>query len=295
MVRVSGREYNGLIESPCFKNATTGQRTMTCFSCHTMHKPKADTRDLREWANDQLTAGMDGDKACLQCHEPLRANVAAHTRHAADSAGSRCYNCHMPYTTYGLLKTIRSHTVSSPSVGESVNAGRPNACNLCHLDKTLEWTATALAQWYGTAAVPLSDEQKTTAASLLWLLRGDAGQRAIAAQAMAWLPAQQVSGTGWMAPHLATLLDDPYDAVRFIAGRSLRTLPGFEQVPYNFVSAPKERYQVQMRTMSTWDRGRPRPGRTDSQLLMKPDGSVDVDRVLALLKVRDSRRMLLRE
>jgi hypothetical protein len=295
MVRVSGREYNGLIESPCFKNASTEQRTMTCFSCHVMHKPKADTRGVREWANDQLTAGMDGDNACLQCHEPMRAKVAAHTKHAADSAGSRCYNCHMPYTTYGLLKTIRSHTVSSPSVSESVSAGRPNACNLCHLDKTLEWTAKALAQWYGTPPVPLSDEQKTTAASLLWLLRGDAGQRAITAQAMAWLPAQQASGSGWMAPHLATLLDDPYDAVRFIAGRSLRTLPGFEQLPYDFVSSPKERYQAQMRTMSTWDRGRQRPGRTDPQLLVKPDGSVDVDRVLALLKVRDSRRMLLRE
>jgi hypothetical protein len=130
---------------------------------------------------------------------------------------------------------------------------------------------------------------------LLWLLRGDAGQRAIAAQAMSWLPAQQASGTGWMAPHLATLLDDPYDAVRFIAGRSLRTLPGFEKMAYDFVSSPKDRYQAQMRTMSTWDRGRQRPGRTDSQLLVKSDGSVDVDRVLALIKTRDSRRMLLRE
>jgi hypothetical protein len=295
MVRVSGREYNGLIESPCFKNASTDQRTLTCFSCHTMHKPRADTRDVREWANDQLTAGMDGDNACLQCHEPIRDKVTAHTKHAADSTGSRCYNCHMPYTTYGLLKTIRSHTVSSPSASESVNAGRPNACNLCHLDKTLEWTSNALTQWYGTAAAPLSDEHRTTAASLLWLLRGDAGQRAIAAQAMSWLPAQQASGTGWMAPHLATLLDDPYDAVRFIAGRSLRTLPGFEKMAYDFVSSPKDRYQAQMRTMSTWDRGRQRPGRTDSQLLVKSDGSVDVDRVLALIKTRDSRRMLLRE
>jgi hypothetical protein len=98
-----------------------------------------------------------------------------------------------------------------------------------------------------------------------------------------------------MAPHLATLLDDPYDAVRFIAGRSLRTLPGFESFPYDFVSGPKARYQAQMRTMSTWDRGRPRPGRTDAQLLVKTDGSVDVDRVLQLLKTRDTRGMLLRE
>jgi hypothetical protein len=188
MVRVSGREYNGLIESPCFKNARTDERTLTCFSCHTMHKPASDARPLREWANDQLTSGMEGDQACLQCHEPLRSKLTAHTNHAAESAGSRCYNCHMPYTTYGLLKTIRSHTVSSPSAAESVNAGRPNACNLCHLDKTVEWTSNALGRWYGTPPVPINDEQRTIAASLLWLLRGDAGQRAIAAQAMAWAP-----------------------------------------------------------------------------------------------------------
>ena len=42
MVRVSGREYNGLIDSPCFKDATDDKRTMSCFSCHTMHKPSDD-------------------------------------------------------------------------------------------------------------------------------------------------------------------------------------------------------------------------------------------------------------
>ncbi|MGC4084522.1 MAG: hypothetical protein QM736_21000 [Vicinamibacterales bacterium] len=41
-VRVSGREYNGLIESPCFKNATTPERTLSCFSCHTLHRPDDD-------------------------------------------------------------------------------------------------------------------------------------------------------------------------------------------------------------------------------------------------------------
>ncbi len=165
-VRVSGREYNGLLESPCFKNAKEESRTLSCFSCHAMHKPDEDSRPIDEWANDQLKAGMDGNNACLACHEPIRANPTAHTRHAADSSGSSCYNCHMPYTTYGLLKTIRSHTISSPSVAESVDSGRPNACNLCHLDKTLAWTGSALAQWYGTPKVTLSNDQQSTAAAL---------------------------------------------------------------------------------------------------------------------------------
>jgi hypothetical protein len=53
MVRVSGREYNGLIESPCFENAKDPARTLSCFSCHTMHKPAGDRRPMREWADDQ--------------------------------------------------------------------------------------------------------------------------------------------------------------------------------------------------------------------------------------------------
>jgi hypothetical protein len=297
-VRVSGREYNGLIESPCYRNATHADRTLTCFSCHTLHRKDDDPRPLREWADDQLSAPVDDNSACLQFHEPMRANPTAHTHHASNSPGSSCYNCHMPYTTYGLLKTIRSHTVGSPTVRESVETGRPNACNLCHLDRTLAWTGEALQRWYGRSSLPdapLNDDQRTVAASLLWLLEGDAGQRAIVSQAMAWPPAQQASGADWMAPHLAQLLDDPYDAIRFGAGRSMKTLPGFAAFAYDFVAAPSDRHRAQLRTMATWDAARRRPGRTAPELLLTSVGEVDVPRVLSLLKQRDNRRMLLRE
>ena len=294
-VRVSGREYNGLLESPCFKNAKTDERTLSCFSCHTLHKTSDDPRPLTQWADDQLSAGKDGDVACVQCHPSIRDNVSGHTMHKANSTGSSCYNCHMPYTTYGLLKTIRSHTVSSPSVAESVEHDRPNACNLCHLDRTLEWTNAALEQWYGSPLTPLRENQQRVAASVLWLLTGDAGLRAIVSQAMAWRPAQEASGTEWMAPYLAQLLDDPYDAVRFGAVRTLRGLPGFSGVAYDFVAPAASRRAAQLRTMATWDRVRQASHRQDSALLLKPDGSLDIEAVLALLKQRNNRRMLLRE
>jgi hypothetical protein len=38
MVRATGREYNALLESPCFKNAKDDRHTLTCASCHTMHQ-----------------------------------------------------------------------------------------------------------------------------------------------------------------------------------------------------------------------------------------------------------------
>ncbi len=303
-VRVSGREYNGLIESPCFAKASEPARTMSCFSCHSMHGTPDDMRPSREWADDQLAPAMDGDRACTSCHPSIASSPAAltaHTGHGAESSGSRCYNCHMPYTTYGLLKTIRSHTVSSPSVAESVEHGRPNACNLCHLDKSLSWTADALTRWRpALAGLPAStrqltsDEQRVSAA-VLWTLTGDAGQRAIVAQAMGWKPAQDASGTVWMPPFLAQLLDDPYDAVRFIASRSLKSLPAFASLEYDFVAPPRSRLAAQRSTMGIWDRERRGLPRSRPEVLVDGNGVLEVNEMLRLLKTRDNRPVLLRE
>lgn len=295
-VRVSGREYNGLIESPCYVNATTAERTLTCGSCHVMHKPASDPRPLPAWADDQLRAEAASDTACTQCHAPIAQDVARHTRHAPDSTGSRCYNCHMPYTTYGLMKTIRSHTVSSPSVAETTDSGRPNACNLCHADKTLAWTASALAQGWGQPSSPLTPDQAQVSSTVLMALTGDAGQRVIAAEALRWAPAQQASGTWWMVPVLAQLLDDPYDAVRYSAGRTLRSLPAFEAFDYDFVAGPRQRRQRQLAAMRVWDGAAAERQRRDgAAVLLRPDGTLQVDAMLRLVRMRDNRRVLLRE
>jgi len=128
MIRVSGREYNGLIESPCYRNAPDDSHRMTCFSCHVMHPENDDGPSLAAWADThQLKPQLDGDAACLQCHASMAKNPAGHTHHAPASSGSRCQNCHMPYTTYGLLRALRSHQVSSPSVKTAVVTGRPDA------------------------------------------------------------------------------------------------------------------------------------------------------------------------
>ena len=264
MIRATGREYNGLVESPCFARATDAARTMTCFSCHTMHKAADDRRPLHEWSDDQLSSRADSDRACSQCHQ----GTADHSHHRAGSSGRSCENCHMPHTTYGLLKTIRSHQISSPSVQATIETGRPNACNLCHLDKTLAWTADRLAEWYGAPRPSLDGDQESVAASVLGLLKGDAGQRAIIAQAMGWRAAQDASGAGWLTPYLALTQKDQYDAVRLIASRSLKTLPPFsrDQLP----------------------RGNP-------QLLINADGSFDAPRVNRLVRERNNRRVVYRE
>lgn len=296
MIRVSGREYNGLIDSPCFQDARDAQRTLSCFSCHVMHRAPGDPRPTAAWAaTHQVAPGMDGNAACGQCHADVASDAAAHARHAADTAGSTCYNCHMPYTSYGLLKAIRSHTVSSPSVAETVDAGRPNACNLCHLDKTLAWTGAALHAWYGTAPPALTDDETAVAAGLLWAMRGDAGQRALAAWAFGWAPAQAASGTSWMAPHLAELLNDPYEAVRYVAYRALRTLPGYAGVDYDYVAGRQERVAAALPILQAWRNGPLALRRREPELLVDAEGRLRIDEFRRILRQRDNRPLFLRE
>jgi hypothetical protein len=202
----------------------------------------------------------------------------------------------MPYTTYGLLKTIRSHTISVPTVAETTEHGRPNACNLCHADKTLRWTSNALERWYGQPRANLTTDQEQVSSMVLMALSGDAGQRVIAAEIMKWPPAQQAAGTAWMAPQLIQLLDDSYDAVRFSAGRALRSLPTFSTFDADLVAGPTVRRQAQLAAMRQWDAGRGADReRFGASVLLGSDGGLLVNEMLRLIKQRNHRRMLLRE
>jgi predicted CXXCH cytochrome family protein len=296
VVRVTGREYNGLLRSPCFAGGN-----FSCLSCHSPHASDPD---------DQLKPGMRGDQACLQCHRDLSQRITAHTHHTAESSGSRCYNCHMPHTTYGLLKASRSHTIESPSVRATLASGRPNACNLCHLDRTLAWTAQRLSDWYGQPQVEVQGADAAIAAAPLALLKGDAGLRALYAWSMGWPAAQQASGQQWLAPFLTQTLTDPYDVVRYIAGRSLRTLNGFETFRYDFVSPPGQREQAAAEALRQWNETRQREGEprqreseprpaaiseTNRRLLLNADGSLNTAMLQSLLEQRDNHPMLLGE
>jgi len=238
--RVGGDEYNAMIESPCYQHGT-----MSCISCHSMHKSDPD---------DQLAVHARDNRACTQCHTEPKFNeqIAEHTHHLADSAGSLCYNCHMPHTSYALLKAIRNHRISRPDVVNNVATGKPNACNLCHLDQTLKWTSGHLADWYGTDEPSFSSDEETIAASVLWLHQGDAALRIITAWHMGWGPALAASGKDWQPAMLATLLNDPYSAIRFVASRSLRSLPGFEEFAFDFLASPRACDGAVSRAIETW-------------------------------------------
>ncbi len=208
--RSGGREYNGLIESACFK-----QGQISCLSCHQLHGDDPD---------DQLRDGMRTNRACLQCHASVQEDIPAHTHHAEGSSGSLCMNCHMPHSSFALLRGIRSHRIDNPTVVPFGQNVRLNACNLCHLDKTQAWTAGFLAEWYSTEAPALSADDQNTAASILWLLKGDGGQRSLSAWHLGWPEAKAVAGTSWMTPFLTAVMSDPYSAVRYNAWKALRAV-----------------------------------------------------------------------
>ncbi len=285
-VRVSGRDYNGMIESACFK-----QGELSCMSCHTMHQQ--DVTLQQAWRDDQLKPDMHSDAACLQCHPKYQALGTAHTHHAIDSAGSRCMNCHMPHTVYGLLKTIRSHTISSPSVSSTIETGRPNACSLCHLDQTLEQTSSHLAQWYGQSEPSLTEDEKNTAASLLHLLKGDAAQRVLQVAALGWQPAREASGTDWMRAYLLVGMDDPYDAIRLISRHAYLSLPDAPALNYDFLAPAQDRHALvggelqKMRAEAAL-----KPNRA---LLIDENGVIDQSRFDALIKNRNHRTVYLKE
>ncbi len=234
-VRVSSRDYTGMIESKC----NAGK--LWCGSCHSLHD--SDPVNL-------LWPGKEGDGGCVQCHEKIGAAVEAHTHHKADSVGSRCENCHMPYTVYGLLKGIRNHRIDSPHVtGRSGSSERPNACNLCHVDRSLGWTAQKLADWY-KQPLPSAIAGDGGPAAIDWLLSGDAVLRAIAAWQFGWEGAKKAADVDDAVPYLAAALEDPYAAVRYVAGHALAKMDPANQ--FDYLAPLDERARAAQQIVRRW-------------------------------------------
>ncbi len=297
VVRVSGREFNGLLKSPCYDHEGKHGQIMTCTSCHEMHPSSASESDLASWSHHQLKPGMRGNTACTQCHQEYQdeKNLVAHTHHSPNSSGSDCMNCHMPYTTYGLLKASRNHAIENPSISTTFEVGRPNGCNMCHLDKSLGWTADYLKLWYDIKSPELPSDEKEIAFTALAALKGNAVQRALAAWALGWPEAQQASSTDWAIPFLGFLLQDNYHAVRFIANRSLRSLPGYSDEQYDSLADKKERDRAAKKIVQKWLRNKNDRPTVGNSYLINNKGAPMVSEMNRLLKQRDTQEIVIGE
>jgi predicted CXXCH cytochrome family protein len=253
--------------SACYQE---GHGELKCLTCHSMHQGNP---------NFQLSARMETNEACYQCHAEFRQRLADHTHHAADSSGSLCYNCHMPYQVYSLLTTHRSHRISIPKVKDSLGTGKPHACNLCHLDKSLGWTQEQLGKWYKAPSEPLSEEDRLYSSALLHLCRSDARSRAVVAGAFSWLPAQQATGTDWFGTLLVPIIDeDRYPAVRYLAHRGLQSVYGDRVASYNYLANSEERRAALRSIKAELPTPRISPKRLYPYLPLDSDGRLETER-----------------
>jgi hypothetical protein len=175
-----------------------------------------------------------------------------------------------------------------------LHTGRPSACNLCHLDQTLDWTNRKLAEWYEHEKVPLDGEHASLSEAGSLLLRGDAAQRVLVAWSAAWQPAQAASGVDWIAPLLAPLLEDPSPVIRLVASRSLATIqPGYAQ-DYDFVGSPHERKAARKQVISAWNE-LPRAKRESlpTRVFIKAGGESDEELIQRFVNERDDRGLLM--
>ena len=284
-VRTGGREYLGMVISKCFTEGT-----MTCLDCHSMH----DSLD----PSDQLTRPAVSNESCLRCHEKFADSVAEHTHHEIGSEGSRCYNCHMPHTSFALMGAIRSHRVDSPSVANEVQNGRPNACNLCHLDKTLRWTSDSLQEWFGHKPPTLDKDQAQVASAVRWIIGGDAVQRAIGSWHMGWQPALTASGQDWQLPLLNILRTDDYSVNRFIANQSMQAHPVYQQlngdIDYDFIGSPDQRGLVRDEFLKRWIDSR-LPRTIPPAVMLGTDGVPKMENIKLLIEGRNNRPIMVAE
>jgi len=204
--RLSAYEYQGLILSPCYDEG----RGLSCGDCHTMHGEEPDM---------QLRAGADTDAACVgRCHDA--ADYADHGGH--ETVG--CQGCHMPRTTYGLLRGMISHRITTPEPGALVGRDdAPDACTQCHVDQARSWAAVSMqALGLRGVAAPTDDGAPRISRVERDLVGGDPVQRALAAHALA--RPEAVGARERRVRALVDALEDDYPAVRWFAHRGLLAL-----------------------------------------------------------------------
>jgi predicted CXXCH cytochrome family protein len=157
-----------------FKQSKMFAAGVTCSDCHDPHSSK-----LR----------IAGEGVCLQCHAADKYADAKHRHHASVDPQPTCVSCHMQARTYMVVDPRHDHSFRVPRPDLSVTLGTPNACNGCHNDKSPQWAAAAVDEWFGpdrkgfqtyAAAFHAARTDATDATTLLGAVAADMNVSAVA-------------------------------------------------------------------------------------------------------------------
>jgi predicted CXXCH cytochrome family protein len=129
--------------SSCSRPPGVYTRGVTCFSSHDVHGTSHNAELVQPAAD-----------VCSTCHRanapagPHTSTLTEHTHHAANSAGSECVSCHMPKIAPEIANVnVRSHTFRFITPTTSETFRMPNACVLCHTDKSNAWATAERRTW----------------------------------------------------------------------------------------------------------------------------------------------------
>jgi predicted CXXCH cytochrome family protein len=205
-----------------------------CLDCHDAHTA-------------ELVA--TGNAVCTRCHSPAGNpefstlapadyDGASHHFHEPGSEGAQCKSCHMIERVYMGVDGRRDHSFRIPRPDLAGQTGGPDACTDCHSDRSADWAAARIAEWY-----PGSDKRDqhygltlargradpVGAADDVAELAADSSQPAIVRATALWL----LQGNGddaELATRVAPLLADPDPLVRAAAAGAQRAAPPQERV-----------------------------------------------------------------
>jgi hypothetical protein len=131
--------------------------------------------------------------------------------------------------------------IYSPTRADMIEANHPNACNLCHTDRPIDWTLRYLKEWYGKSydekKLATSYMDRTKSVGVGWLRSDNPAVRLVAAEAMSRVQDRKA------LPQLLDALDDPYLLNRQFALKGLEEMLNLrlEDFGYRFWMTPEER------------------------------------------------------
>ncbi len=142
----NGTAHKNRVQGNAFLQSVMHDHDIQCTNCHDMHNAQHTSMTIKPAASNSL---------CLTCHGPDKdhgpkeKSVAEHSHHDPLSTGSRCIECHMAKTGKNAVPgEARNHTFDFISPADTIKAGDPNSCNLCHADKTPQWALESVEKWW---------------------------------------------------------------------------------------------------------------------------------------------------